>query len=64
MKGMITIKGHKANIEFDAKTETYTGTIPNLGGGITFYGRTFEDMQKQGEEAVALFMDVCGDDGH
>ena len=60
---MMTVKGHKAKIEYDPEIDKFRGEILGLNGGADFYGRTLDELRKEFKKSLKVFLDVCKEKG-
>jgi len=56
---MMTVKGHKAKIEYDPEIDMFRGEILGLNGGADFYGKTPDELRKEFKKSLKVFLDVC-----
>ena len=56
---IMTVKGHKAKIEYDPEIDMFRGEILGLNGGTDFYGKTPDELRKEFKKSLKVFLDVC-----
>jgi predicted HicB family RNase H-like nuclease len=60
---MMTFKGHKAIIHYDAEIDMFRGEILGLNGGADFYGRTPVALRREFQKSLKVFLEVCKEKG-
>lgn len=60
---IMTVKGHKAKIEYDPEIDMFRGEILGLNGGADFYGKTPDELRKEFNKSLKVFIDVCKEKG-
>ena len=60
---IMTVKGHKAKIEYDPEIDMFRGEILGLNGGADFYGKTPDDLRLEFKKSLKVFFDVCKEKG-
>ncbi|NUU66493.1 type II toxin-antitoxin system HicB family antitoxin [Enterobacteriaceae bacterium BIT-l23] len=63
MINILKIDGHQAIITFDPEIEMFRGEFTGLNGGADFYARSVDELKKEGEESLRIFLDECRKDG-
>lgn len=58
---MMDYKGYKAQIDFDAEGGTFVGEVINTRDGITFTGRSVDELKRAFEAAVDEYLDMASD---
>jgi len=60
---IMTFEGHKAKIEYDPEIDMFRGEILGLNGGADFYGKTPDELRKEFQKSLKVFLDVCKEKG-
>lgn len=55
----MTINGYNAIITYDAEINMFRGEFVGLNGGADFYATTVEDLRKEGEISLKVFLEAC-----
>lgn len=55
--------GYKAVINYDPEIEMFRGYFINLNGDADFYATNIEDLKKEGELSLKVFLEMCAEDG-
>jgi predicted HicB family RNase H-like nuclease len=63
MMNMMEIGGFRAVIRFDPEIEMFRGEFIGLNGGADFYARDIDGLRKEGALSLAVFLDMCAEDG-
>lgn len=63
MRNIMEINGHKATISYDPDTELFRGEFIHLNGGADFYADNVNDLRKEGETSLTLFLELCQQKG-
>ncbi len=63
MMNTMTIKGHKAVIQYDPDINMFRGEFVSLNGGADFYATSIEDLRKEGETSLKVFLEMCEEEG-
>jgi len=63
MINILEISGYKAVISYDAEINMFRGEFVGLNGGADFYAKTVEDLRKEGEQSLKVFLEMCTEDG-
>ena len=50
----MTVKGHKAKIEYDPEIDMFRGEILGLNGGADFYGKTPDELRLEFEKSLKV----------
>jgi predicted HicB family RNase H-like nuclease len=56
---MMEYRGYKAQIDFDDNAGLFHGEVINTRDGITFHGRTVDELRHGFREAVDDYLDWC-----
>ena len=59
MKNIMIINDNKAKIDFDPEIEMFRGEFIGLNGGADFYAKSIEQLQKEGEISLNIFLEMC-----
>jgi len=60
---IMTVKGHKAKIEYDPEIDMFRGEILGLNGGADFFGKTPDELRLEFKKSLKVFLDVCKEKG-
>jgi predicted HicB family RNase H-like nuclease len=52
-----------AKIDFDKEINQFHGRVVNLKSVINFYGSSVEELQKEFERSMQVYMDLCQECG-
>ena len=63
MINMIIINGHRAVVSLDPELGMLRGEFIELNGGADFYADSLPALLAEGERSLAVFLDVCGENG-
>jgi len=63
MENLITINNHTAVIVFDPETEMFRGEFLNLNGFADFYATNIQELLREGEVSINIFLTVCKKQG-
>lgn len=63
MTNMMMISGYKAAISFDAENGLFRGEFLGLNGGADFYADSVENLKKEGQLSLQVFLDICKEKG-
>lgn len=63
MNNVMIINGYRAVIQYDPEIETFRGEFTGLNGGADFYADSVEDLRKEGETSLRIFLETCRDKG-
>lgn len=55
---MMDYKGYKAQIDFDSEAGIFVGEVINTRDGITFTGRSVEELRQSFQHAVDEYLDL------
>jgi len=56
---IMIINGYNAIIAYDAEINMFRGEFVGLNGGADFYATTVEDLRKEGETSLRVFLEAC-----
>lgn len=59
----MSIKGFDAVISFDPEMNIFRGEFVGINGGADFYASTVDDLRKEGEISLKVFLDMCAEEG-
>ncbi len=62
---MATMKydDYVATIEFDPDLDMFFGKVVNLSSPVTFYGKSTEELKREFEKSLQVYLDVCKERG-
>ena len=60
---LMSLNGYQAKIEYDAELDSFRGEILGLNGGADFYGSTPEELRREFQKSLAVFLEVCKENG-
>lgn len=60
---MMDYKGYKAQIDFDCDAGVFVGEVINTRDGITFTGRSVDELRAAFEKAVEEYLELAVDRG-
>lgn len=63
MNNVMIINGYRAVIQYDPEIEKFRGEFTGLNGGADFYADSVEDLRKEGETSLRIFLETCRDKG-
>jgi len=63
MINTLKINDHTAVITFDPEIEMFRGEFVGLNGGADFYAYSVEELKREGEQSLEIFLDECRKDG-
>ena len=63
MATSIKFNDYVASIEYDADIEMFFGKIVNLSSPVTFYGASVEELQREFENSIQAYLEVCRERG-
>ena len=58
----LTIKGYQTTILFDPEIQMFRGEFVSLNGGADFYAKDVEDLFREGEISLKVFLEACEED--
>ncbi|MBU0566874.1 type II toxin-antitoxin system HicB family antitoxin [bacterium] len=62
---MATMKygDYVAAIEFDPDIDMFFGNVVNLSNPVTFYGKSTDELKREFEKSIQVYLDVCKERG-
>jgi predicted HicB family RNase H-like nuclease len=57
------INGYRAIIQYDPEIDMFRGEFIGLNGGADFYAKDIDNLRKEGEISLQVFLDMCREDG-
>jgi len=63
MATSIKFNDYVASIEYDADIEMFFGKVVNLSSPVTFYGASVEELQRELENSIQTYLEVCQERG-
>lgn len=63
MMNMIEINGYRAVIQYDPEIDMFRGEFVGLNGGADFYAKDIDNLRKEGEISLKVFLEMCQEDG-
>lgn len=63
MNNIMTFGEYKAVISYDPDIEMFRGEFISLNGGADFYADNIDDLRKEGEASLRVFLEVCAEKG-
>jgi predicted HicB family RNase H-like nuclease len=60
---VIEIGNYQATIQYDPDIDMFRGEFVGLNGGADFYAKDVDDLRKEGEISLKVFLDMCREDG-
>ena len=63
MINILEISGYKTVVSYDPEINMFRGEFVGLNGGADFYAKTVEDLRKEGEQSLKVFLEMCAEDG-
>ncbi len=60
MSDVLTYKGYRARIEFDAEDRIFFGRVAGIEDGVGFHGETVDELVTAFQEAVDDYAETCG----
>ena len=63
MINVMEIEGYKAVIKYDPDIDMFRGEFVGLSGGADFYASNIEDLHKEGEKSLKVFLEMCNEEG-
>jgi predicted HicB family RNase H-like nuclease len=58
---MMRYKGYVGRVEYDPEDDTFFGMVLGTRDVITFEGRSVEDLHREFEKSVDVYLDVCAE---
>jgi len=59
----MTFGDYVANIDFDQETKQFHGRVANIRSVINFFGSSVEELQKEFERSMQVYLDLCKERG-
>jgi predicted HicB family RNase H-like nuclease len=63
MMNIMEINGYQAVIQYDPEIELFRGEFIGLNGGADFYAKDIDNLRKEGEISLKVFLEMCKEDG-
>lgn len=63
MMNVMQIDNHKAVISYDSELGLFRGEFIGLNGGADFYGESVAELEQQGRQSLATFLEICQEHG-
>jgi predicted HicB family RNase H-like nuclease len=63
MMDIIEIDGFRAVILYDPEIDMFRGEFVGLNGGADFYAKDIDNLRKEGEISLKVFLEMCNADG-
>lgn len=63
MNNIMKINDYKAIISYDPDIEMFRGEFIGLNGGADFYADNIEDLRKEGETSLKVYLEMCKENG-
>ncbi|MCA9445935.1 MAG: type II toxin-antitoxin system HicB family antitoxin [Candidatus Omnitrophica bacterium] len=63
MPNTIEIDGFEAAINYDSDLKMFRGEFLGMNGGVDFYARDSEDLEKEALLSLKVFFQMCQEDG-
>ncbi len=63
MINMMEINGYRAMIRYDPEIEMFRGEFIDLNGGADFYAQDIDNLRREGEISLQVFLEMCREDG-
>jgi len=64
MKNIMEFEGgYKAAIAYDPEIEMFRGEFIGLNGGADFYAKDIENLKREGQISLNVFLKMCAEDG-
>jgi predicted HicB family RNase H-like nuclease len=57
------INSYQAVISFDPEINMFRGEFVGLNGGSDFYAASVDDLRKEGELSLKVFLEMCAEEG-
>ena len=57
------INGYQAVISYDPETNKFRGEFVGINGGADFYASSVDELRKEGEISLKVFLEMCAEDG-
>ena len=56
------INSCQAIIQYDPEIDMFRGEFVGLNGGADFYAKDIDNLRKEGEISLRIFLDMCRED--
>lgn len=63
MMNVMEIQGYKAIIKYDPAIDMFRGEFITLNGGADFYASNINNLHKEGETSLKVFLEMCREEG-
>ncbi len=63
MMDILEIDGYRAVIQYDPDIDMFRGEFVGLNGGADFYAKDIDNLRKEGEISLKVFLEMCREDG-
>lgn len=63
MNNVMTINGYQAVIAYDPDIQMFRGEFICLNGGADFYAKDVDGLQREGEQSLKVFLEMCAEQG-
>jgi predicted HicB family RNase H-like nuclease len=60
---ILEIDGYRAVIQYDPDIDMFRGEFVGLNGGADFYAKDIDNLRKEGEISLKVFLEMCREDG-
>ncbi len=60
---VMKLDNYSAKIEYDPDIDLFRGEILGLNGGADFYGKTPQELRKEFQKSLTIFLDTCKEKG-
>lgn len=60
---IMDINGYQAVIQYDPEIEMFRGEFIGLNGGADFYAKDIDNLRREGEISLRVFLEMCAEDG-
>lgn len=57
------INGYQAVISYDPEINKFRGEFVGINGGADFYASSVDELRKEGEISLKVFLEMCAEDG-
>ena len=65
MKNIMNLSnGYQAVIAYDPEIEMFRGELINVNGGADFYASNLEELRREGEISLKVFLEACAEKGY
>ena len=61
---IMTHDDYVAQIDYDPEIGMFHGRIVNIHSVVNFYGKSVDDLKKEFETSVKVYLDVCREKRH